>query len=38
MLFKHPADPMQVEADLVERRALAKKLKEEAESNQGYPP
>jgi len=32
MLFKHPQDPKQVEADLIERRALAKQLKEEAES------
>jgi len=30
MLFKYPHDPKQVEADLIERRALAKKMKEEA--------
>jgi len=27
--FKYPQDPREVEADLVERRALAQKLKEE---------
>ena len=29
--FKYPHDPKETEADLIERRALAKKLKEEAE-------
>jgi len=29
--FKYPHDPEEVEADLIERRALAKKLKEEAQ-------
>jgi len=29
--FKHPHDPREVEADLIERRELAKKLKEEAD-------
>jgi len=29
--FKYPHDPKEVEADLIERRALAQKLKEEAE-------
>jgi len=31
--FKYPHDPGEVEADLIERRALAQKLKEEATSN-----
>jgi len=30
--FKYPKDPKEVEADLIERRALAQKLKEEAEA------
>jgi len=30
LFFKYPHDPREVEADLVERRALAQKLKEEA--------
>jgi len=29
--FKYPHDPQEVEADLIERRALAQKMKEEAE-------
>ena len=29
--FKYPKDPAEVEADLIERRALAQKLKEEAQ-------
>jgi len=29
--FKYPRDPVEVEADLIERRALAKKIQEEAE-------
>jgi hypothetical protein len=32
--FKYPHDPDEVEADLVERRALAQKMKEEAELTQ----
>ena len=31
--FKYPHDPKEVEADLIERRALAQKLKEEAQLN-----
>ena len=30
--FKYPHDPKEIEADLIERRALAQKLKEEAEN------
>jgi len=32
LLFKYPHDPKEVEADLVERRALAQKMKEEVEA------
>jgi len=32
--FKYPKDPKEVEADLIERRALAQKMKEEAELQQ----
>jgi len=34
MWFKYPHDPKLVEADLVERRALAKQMREEAEARQ----
>jgi len=30
--FKYPHDPARVEADLIERRALAQKMREEAET------
>ena len=33
--FKYPHDPKEVEADLIERRALAQKMKEEAQLSNG---